>query len=544
MNLVVVLVAAIVGLALWAAFQSTPVSHRSIAGFTNRERLGPTTWNAGPAIDYFRETRSWRAVGLTAGLLLPMTGGHLTISAMAILVCWFAGVLMSEFRLMAGREKGRPHGLPILDPAASAFHAMTDAGVLVLAGATVVRSLGETVPTADKVWAVAAVFIVAAVRLLIHELKARPLAQGPADLIAVAAAIRTRSARVLATGGGSAALACALSTHTLSDQVSILTGVSAAIVALIVCVRPAAPRPLRRWPGPALATLAAAVTACAAWWTATTPVTPLYDQEGRLAEPALYLQSNNCARPDRGTLLDCATWFAISANDSAALPRAAGRPLAVNWRGTHVVYRDRADRRLVVHALATGARRAITGTSPALSQDGTHVATLTGGGAQIVHIGSGRAVTVPGIARILGFGPGGLVATTGPAARGPAPDVELVTAGLDGRVLTRVPFDPTLNASLTPGGERLLIITDDLKLVLMDPSTGRVLQRTTIEASGDTPHQGLDVVAWKNDGHVVVTSPPSLFDPVTWEIDIKTGRAEEARPAADTVYARVPEDGS
>ncbi|MFI6792480.1 hypothetical protein ACIBG4_34650 [Nonomuraea sp. NPDC050383] len=190
-------------------------------------------------------------------------------------------------------------------------------------------------------------------------------------------------------------------------------------------------------------------------------------------------------------------------------PRGRPAPLALSRDGHHVVYLDGASRRLVLLDLTTMRLIHLTGPlddesvpEPALSADGGLVALTSAAGVELVEARTGARSRLPGVSRVLGLGPDGVVATAGRRALPGAPDTELVTLDRRGAALTRVPFDPTLDALATPDGSALAVIAGD-DLVTMDPRTGQVLRLVPMRLPA---HYGApETAGWSAGGRLLVS---------------------------------------
>jgi hypothetical protein len=232
----------------------------------------------------------------------------------------------------------------------------------------------------------------------------------------------------------------------------------------------------------------------------------------------------------------------VQARAAVATGRAA--PLALSGDGLHVVYLDDATGRLVMLDLSRGVTHELTGPlprgsvpTPAISHDGRYVSVTTATGVELIDTRTNYRAKLPEIHRVLGFGPDGLVATTGRLALPGSPDTELLTLDHQGNARTRVPFDPTLRPQVSLDGRSLIITTDD-EVMTMDARTGRVRERARLRLPD---HYGPpEPRGWADDGRVLIEIDPE--DGETAEhhlLDPATGRTSPLREIpTDAVFGR------
>ncbi|MER6512675.1 hypothetical protein ABT158_38090 [Nonomuraea sp. NPDC001636] len=159
----------------------------------------------------------------------------------------------------------------------------------------------------------------------------------------------------------------------------------------------------------------------------------------------------------------------------------------------------------------------------AFGQDDRHVILTWPNGVDLVDAVTGARRRLPGVGRVIGVVPGKVVATTGRRALEGAPDTELVTLDARGAVRTRTPFDPALQALLTPDGERLVLVSDN-EVLTMDPRTGgRVRARATLGGPGAEA----ELVRWTEDGRLLVML--GWDDPVLYLVDLETGKSRQVK---------------
>ncbi|NUR88246.1 MAG: hypothetical protein HOY71_29510, partial [Nonomuraea sp.] len=231
-------------------------------------------------------------------------------------------------------------------------------------------------------------------------------------------------------------------------------------------------------------------------------------------------------------------------------PNGERAPLTISGDGHRLVYLDRDTRRLVLHDLTHESDpRPITepltaaAPDPVFAQDGMSVVLTWPDGVEIVDVATAARTRPTGVGQVLGVGTYGMVATTGRRALPGAPDTVLLTLDRQGSVLTRVPFDPTVRAALTPDGRHLVTLSDG-QVVTMDPRTGAVTRHarlTRLPEYYGTP----SLTGWSGDGRLVVAiHPDDPGDAAFHLVDPVTGRAGQLKDAPDelddVVLGRLP----
>ncbi|MCP2346034.1 hypothetical protein [Nonomuraea roseoviolacea] len=461
-----------------------------------------------------------------------------------------------------------------------------------IALSTVARSFRMDVGVAERLWAAFALCSVLAVHALVRGLQRRPLPAGPADLVAAELALRSRSARALLAGGTAVAL---WSAHrgglpALPHLLLVAAFVPGIVLPLIALgygispwqVGPARPARISRalLTGLAGGATALVLTACllAGWtvWAAgslrldvgtgqyaweNSRVVSLRDvvtgadgwgvrqaAAATAPEPAAFLNEG----PVRYALVNRQqeVWELSFPHDGSGFapavvrladggPRGRVAPFTLSGDGRHIAYLDGASRRLVLLDLATGGLRPLTGPlddetvpEPGLSADGSLVSLTSATGTELLDVHTGGRTRLPGVARVLGLGTDRVIATTGRHTLPGAPDTELLTLDRRGAVLTRVPFDPALEALATPDGRELAVLTGD-ELVLMDPARGRVLRRAALRLDGHD-HGTPRALGWSTDGRLLVHAERSAARrPEHQLVDLATGRGRPVKGLPD-----------
>lgn len=513
----------------WIA-SGTDVTAQRIHRLARRQHLQVSAVNAPVIIAYLATVRPWRVLGFLLGA--SASAALLRLDSFPLVTGWFGGVLLAEVQLARRRPRGAHSGLRLLSPAASLFWYGSAGIAVALVGAAVVVG----VRPGERAWALAAVLVGSAVQVLLVRLHEQP------DLAEEESAVKSRSAHVLASGGGLVTVWLAWRTGVLTNQAAAFAaGLPYMLVALIIGTRAWTVRSPGGNPLPARLF----GTACAVATVVTVVVLPPAPPPGPalritfgtqvdqpIAWRADYAYASKCVQRPGGS---CSTWAVVSSDREAELYRADPEgPFAVSPRGTHVAYRDRESRRLVVHELATLTRHDLLGTTfPTFSPDGRHVASAGAGFVQILSLQSGADVRIPGVSRIIGLGPRTLVAATSPDQQQGVGDAGLVTFDLSGRKLTQVPFDPTLDAWLSPDGKRMVILNVGEQLVSMDPATGKVLGRVRLKLD-----ETLTLLAWAGRDRILVR----VGDDDLLLVDTASGKGkdpEEPLPAT-AVFGRVP----
>ena len=144
-----------------------PVDRTRVQRFADRQGLTVTAGNGDRIIAYLAVTRRWRAAGLTAGLtaytLVGLTEHRIGLSILHMLVGWFVGAVIAEFRVKAQ-------------------------------GATGVRRTPDRYVPTSPLWTVGTVAAWPVVAWVLR----RPQPAGGPDVVAADDAIRSRSLHVLA----------------------------------------------------------------------------------------------------------------------------------------------------------------------------------------------------------------------------------------------------------------------------------------------------------------------------------------------------------
>ncbi|MEV4833039.1 hypothetical protein AB0K05_00855 [Nonomuraea sp. NPDC049486] len=498
-------------------------------------------------------------------------GESFTVSPFWPIAGWFCGFAAAEMVLARrGGPLGRPLGLRLAPPQATGlwvFAAMVSGAIAL---ASVLRSFRTEVDLAERGWAVFTLAVVLTVNLLVMGLRRRPLRAGPADLVSAEWAMRSRSARLLLAGGTIVAIWSAPGGGWSSQAESIrsLLGLVVSLLAWYMTLSPErltqAGRPLR-WQVVAAVLLTPVL---AAGWNAAVaepdeqPQSPLTEPHANAALFAYVAEVSGqweLATIPKGREPDDewdeSTWdFGGFSLDRAVTRLATGDggrqegPLALSGDGHHVVYLDSVTDRLVVQHLSEATRRDLTGPLPAhavprplLSHDGRLAALVSGTGTELVDTATGDRTALPGVRRVLGLGPYGVVGTTGHRALPGAPGTELVTLDPRGRVRSRAPFDPTLPALATRDGRSLIVFTDD-EAVTMDARTGRVTDRAALKLPRH--HGPPEPLGWSAEGRLAVLIEPDGDDGHYHLVDPGTGRSSPMKGVMDKldhgVFGLIP----
>jgi hypothetical protein len=234
---VVVLLSALgVGIVLLVWFlvsiERVPVDRNRVETFAARHDLVVTAANGDQVIRYLATTRRWRITGLTAGVLSSTGwavthGAFIRVDLLTMLAGWFAGALIAEVRV-ARHAFGPRRAASLVPRHASAYLSRRSWLSLPIATAisgsigiaTVVALVrGQPVGRWSVPFFAAAMALAVAVRLVQRRVlrRAQPIAEP--DVLAADDAIRSRSLHVLAGGGASLVLYCALGQlHGLADD--------------------------------------------------------------------------------------------------------------------------------------------------------------------------------------------------------------------------------------------------------------------------------------------------------------------------------------
>ncbi|GGO82452.1 hypothetical protein GCM10012289_73720 [Nonomuraea cavernae] len=529
--------------------------------FARRQRVDLTIFNGDRILLYLQVRRRYRWLGAATGLVCcvaTFTQGAIVISAYLPLAGWLLGSIVAEIGFARSRPRVRRRlDVRLAPPRLTSLWRLGASISVAVALSAVARSYGMEVGVRERLYAVLTLGVVLTVHLIVRDLHRRALVAGPADLVGAELAIRSGSARsLLATGTTIALWTASGSLPDLPDLgqpavVLIALGLPLLVLGTVTDTwqvtyalsgRPA-------WPAPAATLLAAALTATPLVWA------PREAGETRLdnwyalphARFADLDQRSGAWRlwgPEGGIQVGQARAY-LSGDGTAARPA----PLALSGDGRHVVYLDRASRRLVLAHLLSRRERHLTGPladeavpEPALSHDGRHVSLTTAAGVELIDATTGARTPLPGVRRVLGLGPDGGVATTGLAALPGAPDTELVTFDHSGKVRTRVRFDPTLRVRLSPDGRTLAVVTRN-EIVTMDPGTGEVRGRARLRLP--THPDAPEPLGWDEESHVLVRIDRYGQDKGTYHlVDPVTGKSRPLRDIPDDlwnpVFGKVP----
>ncbi|MCK2221392.1 hypothetical protein MF672_047455 [Actinomadura sp. ATCC 31491] len=537
------------------ASANSPLHRKDAERYARRQSALITPANGTAILRYLQVTRRWRWMGAAGGLaLLPLAGapGSSSLGPYLPLTGWLLGALAGELALGRHRSgRRRPLGLRILPPVLT----VTWTSCALFACGTAVSAL----VAAPGSWpaAVAALVVVAAVQATVRGLHRWPVPQGPADLVGAELGTRSRSARSMVAAGSAVAVwtSAYASPDRTPPELWLLAGGLLPVLGWIMSavphqVRTSARRSAWRPVATGLALGGAAL--------ATTLAFGPLDALPRVAgpRPAAHLaQAVPFARVLNGR------WTLITGGQAFRMNRAANAvpgahhraPFAFSGDGRTVVYLDDATHSLVVHGLATpeppraltgpltglappevmlsrDGRQAVVGTKPTGAKlIGTKLIDTAPTGMELIDTATGARVPLPGARRVLGVGPGGVVAATAPRALpGSRPArAELLTFDLRGSVRARAPFDPALEALLTPDGRDLVALSED-EVLTLDPRDGKVRRRAGLRLP---EHDGAaEALGWHADGRLLVRISGS--DDSYHLVDPRTGRA---RPLGDVL---------
>ncbi|NRQ32250.1 hypothetical protein HII36_10435 [Nonomuraea sp. NN258] len=533
----------------------------SVRRFTRQHRIVLTAFNGAKILRQLLITRQFRVVGAATGVAIALAAAvrdTWTIGPVAPLAGWLAGVVLAEIVFpRADRVRfRRPLAVNLVPVPLTWLWRLSAIVSCAVALRAVVRSFHTEVPVAERMWAVATLVTLLIVMALLNGLRTRPLAAGPADLVDAELAMRSRSARALMGAGAVLALWIAPLSG-LPTPPTVVTLLFAYVLPLVIWFAALQPvlteRPPWRAPfvlAPALA-LALAL-ALSVWQPAPDVVTKAQSDAARLrsvvpADASLRLADLNPA---------ARTWDVyLSAESPIPLPGARmhlpgeagmGRPapLAVSGDGRRLAYLDAATGRLVLTDPVGRWVRDLTGPladadvpEPVLSHDGRYAALVSPSGAELIDTAAGVRTRLPGVVRVFGVGPDGVVGATGHLALTGAPDVELLTLDHRGAVRTRVPFDPTLHVRATPDGRSLAVVTGD-EVMTMDARTGRIGGRVPLKAPRhyDVPRP----LGWAADGRLLIEIEPDDDDRGVYHlVDLETGRSSRVEGLPDDLQQPV-----
>ncbi|MFI7695300.1 WD40 repeat domain-containing protein [Nonomuraea sp. NPDC049655] len=543
MVIAIVVAVAVLSAATAALVANRPMSRAAADRFSARQQVAFTAFNGPAMLRHMQVTRRFRWAGASAGtvlMALPPVSGDLGLRLFLPVGGWTLGVLAGELSkgggprprtLRAPRRGVGSRPLVILWRICAAL----SCGVALH---VVARSFLGDVGFAGRAAAAWTLAVVVIVQAVLHDL-GRPLAQGPADLVAAEAAMRSDTARMLMAGGSAAALWAAPLSELpgLHDDLLLLSHVAVRGLPLLVWILSGRPRPgvPGRWRVPWRAVSAALVTVCLimAWnglvvWRYSSPPPPAA-LTGPLPAPIGYADQSH--HRWRLHLRRSGSWQTVALPQARAVMPISNRraPLVISGDGYRLIYLDAATGRLVLHDLsAENAPRPLTGPGEgvpdaAFGQDDRHVILTWPDGVDLVDAVTGARRRLPGIGRVIDVVPGKVVATTGRRALEGAPDTELVTLDARGAVRTRTPFDPALQALLTPDGDRLVLFSEN-EVLTMDPRTGgRVRARATLGGPGVEA----ELVRWTEDGRLLVML--GWDDPVLYLVDLETGKSRQVK---------------
>ncbi|MFI6899978.1 hypothetical protein ACIBKY_01895 [Nonomuraea sp. NPDC050394] len=460
------------------ALSARSLPHPNLDRFARRHRLTITPYNGDNTIAYLRAVRSWRGAGLAAGGALSLYFLE-NLNFPFLLYGWLTGVLVSEIQLAATRPRFFGERLRLTPRALTVGWRLSALLCWGVLAVLVVRSFFREMAVPDRLWVAIPAFVLLAVHLVLRDLHRRAVPAGTSDLVGAEFAARMSSARTLMAFGIAAAL----------------------------------------WP--AFGFISAELP---------TPVRPV--MLAPVAVPGPVQFARIVGGPVRWAL-------SSETNGEATFGEADTRgPLALSGDGFHLIYRQLGTGKLVHRDLREADVREIAGAGEILlSHDGAY-ATV---GTTLVHTPTGSATPLPGVARVIGIGGGRIVATTGRRTLPGAAATELVTFDTRGKVVSRAPFDPSLDVRLSPDGRTLAVVTF-ADVLTMDPATAKVLTREPLKLPG--PVYELALVGWSADGRLLLRA--ALEEPHVsghFLIDPRTGTArrltEWPEPGQTVVAGRV-----
>ncbi|MDA0638877.1 hypothetical protein OUY22_36160 [Nonomuraea sp. MCN248] len=514
-------------------------------------------------------------IGTVTGLgvmFATVEGESFGISPVWPVIGWFCGMAAAEtLAARRGGRLGRPLRVrlaPTLTRALWVFAAMVSGAIAL---ASVSRSFQAEVALAERGWAVFTLTVILAVNLLVMGLHRRPLRAEAADLVAAELAMRSRSARLLLAGGTIVVIWSAPGGGWSSglDAFRSLLGVAVTLTAWGLALTAQPVTPANR-PTPWRAVTAVLLTPfLAVGWNAAAAAEPDEQPKSPLTAPhgnaALFAYVTSGSGPWQIATMpdgrepddewDESTWdFGGFSLDRAVTRLATGDggrrtgPLTLSGDGHHVVYLDSVTDRLVVQHLPEATRRDLTGPLPAhavpephLSRDGRLAALVSSTGTELIDTTTGARTALPEVRRVLGLGPYGVIGTTGHRALSGAPDTELLTVDLGGRVRSRAPFDPTLPALATQDGRCLITLTGD-EVVTMDARTARVTDRAALRLPRH--HNPPEPLGWSAEGGLAVAIEPQGDDGHYHVLDPGTGESSPMKGVLDRldhgVFGLIP----
>ncbi|QFY06226.1 hypothetical protein GBF35_05640 [Nonomuraea phyllanthi] len=473
--------------------------------------LDITVDNGPHVLLYLQVTRLFRWTGTSVGLaavVFALASDEIALTPYLLLLGWLLGVIAGEIAFpRAGGPIRRGRGIRLVPPQLTVAWLVCAAPSCGLALSTVLRSLDGETAFGERLGAAATLGLVAVVQLMVIGLHRRTLLAGPADLVGAEVATRSGSARWLLGAGASAALWTSVFALPLRqlDVVGLLVLVGLPIFAWAAASKAwqaGTPGGGSTWQWVTAGTVLAGMGLVLGWdmWQSAPGSPGAPPPEARTV-------------PVRYATLDEQTgrWKLYGEGGqqmaNRALPPTERRraPFVLSGDGLHLVYVDEATHRLMLsHLSEPDERLALTGPltgapmpEVVMSWDGRYVSV----GPELIDNRTGTRVRLPGVGRVLGFGPDGVMATAGRRALPGAPDTELLTLGYDGTVRTRAPFDPTLEVAASPDGRALVVLTDE-EVLTMDPRTAVIRDHARLrvpEHYGAPEPQG-----WARDGRLLV----------------------------------------
>ncbi|MFI6293210.1 TolB family protein [Nonomuraea sp. NPDC050790] len=455
------------------ALSARSLPRANLDRFARRHRLTITPYNGDGTIAYLRAVRSWRGAGLAAGGALSFFFLG-NLNFLFLLYGWLAGVLVSEIQLAATRPRFSGERLRLTPTALTVAWRLSALACWGVVAWLVVRSFSGEMAVLDRVWVAIPALVLLAVHLVLWDLHRRAVPAGTSDLVGAEFAARISSARTLMAFGIVAALLPAG---------GLLYG-------------------LRTPPPAPPASFQAFADPIRFAWLASDPTRWELQQE--------------------------------PGNISAYRDADTSGPLAISGDGNHLVYLQLGTGRLVHRDLRGTRVRELDGTGEVLlSHDGAYAAV----GTTLVHTPTGAATPLPGVARVIGIGGGKVAATTGRRTLPGAPATELVVFDVRGKVLSRAPFDPSLDVRLSPDGGTLAVVTQ-ADVLTMDPETAGVRTREPLKLNGPSAESAL--LGWSADGRRLVLRADQ--DDVHL-VDPRTGTArklqESPEPGQTVVAGRL-----
>lgn len=546
-----------------------PVTRHTLGNFSRLYQVDVTPYNGAAILRYLHVTQRpmWTGMAIGFAVMFAQLGDKSsTVGPFWPVTGWFCGFAVAEmFLARRGGPLGRPLAFRLVPPFAGGLWVFAAVVSAALALASVFRSFEAEVDLAERGWAVFTLAVVLTVSLLLMGLRRRALRAGPADLVSAEFAMRCRSARLLVAGGTIVAIWSAPGGDWPPDEQGYRTLVNLLVplLAWSLAQGPVQPTPAHRPPRWLTAGAVLLTPVLAAGWNAAVAV-PEEPPQQVLMEPyeapILYATPGRMSQWTLATLpegheaddeWDHSHQFTLGGAVTRLATGDGGRrtgPLALSGDGHHVAYLDSVTGRLVVRNLPEGTTRDLTEPLPAgavprphLSRDGRFAALVSGTGTEFVDTRTGVRTAMPGVRRVLGLGPYGVVGTTGHPAFPGSPDTELITVDPQGRVRSRAPFDPTLPAVATPDGRSVVMLRAG-EVVTMDARTGRVTGRAATKLPRH--HSPPEPVGWSVQGRLAVLIVPAddgreyhLLDPRTGGSSPMKGPRKELE---NSVFGVIP----